>query len=199
MTTRADQANLVNVLSAARRTGTQATISNADSLTRYGRHSHVQNDLELATDGDRDLWMSFYLTRQAAPALGIAGFSSRPDALALVELLGLPLGAIVAVYDEHHGPIIDRRARYIGARWVVAPAYVEVGAVTGEDASIREVERELILDLGSEFAPYQTATSNVTAREPGLQITYAPRMPAGASPVLLPAPTPPLIVEPRDA
>ena len=178
---RADQSNLVNVLSAARRGGTQATVSDSTSLARYGRHSHVQNDLELVNDGDRDLWASFYLTRQSSPALGVADLSTRPDAPTLVRILALSLGAIVRVYDEHHGPVIDRRARWIGARWTVAPSYVEVVGTTGEDASIRRVDRSLVLDLGTEFAPYQTATTNVATREPGLQLAYVPRRPPGVT------------------
>lgn len=177
---RADQSNLVNVLAAARRGGTQAVVTDSASLTKYGRHSHVQNDLELVNDGDRDLWSAFYLTRQSYPALGVAGLSTRPDAPTVAKLLALPLGAIVSVYDEHHGPVISRRARWLGARWTVAPAYVEVNGITGEDASIREVDRSLVLDTGPEFAAYQTGVPvNVTAREPGLQHTFIPKRVAG--------------------
>ena len=95
---------LVNVLAAARRGGTQRTVTDSASLTTYGRHSHVQNDLELASDGDRDLWQDFYLRRQATPARGVAGFTTRPGAAAIAEALGLPFGAIVRVVDEGHGP-----------------------------------------------------------------------------------------------
>lgn len=151
LTTRGDQSDLVNVLSAARRGGTQATRTDTTSLAIYGRHSHVQNDLELATDDERDLWSDFYIIRQANPALGVAGFDTRPASAALSKLLALPLGAIVRVYDEHHGPVIDRRARYVGAKWKVAPSYVEVDAVVGEDASIRQVARQVVIDTPAQW------------------------------------------------
>ena len=151
MATRGDQSDLVNVLAAARRGGTQAVSTDTSSLALYGRHSHVQNDLELATDDERDLWASFYLIRQANPAQGVAGFSTRPDSSALSKLLGLPLGAIVRVYDEHHGPVIDKRVRWLGAKWKVAPAYVEVDVVTGEDASIRQVGRSTLIETPAQW------------------------------------------------
>src|SRR5262245_49164967 len=74
--TRSDQANVVNVLTAARRTGTARTVTDSTSLASFGRHSHVQNDLELADDVTRDAWQDFYLRRQAAPVRGISGFTT---------------------------------------------------------------------------------------------------------------------------
>jgi hypothetical protein len=155
MQMRGDQSDLVNILSAARRTGTQATVQDTTSLALYGRHTHVQNDLELATDDERDLWSNFYLVRQANPVAGIERFTMRPDTEAISALLTLPLGAIVRVYDEHHGPIIDRTNRWLGLKWSVAPDHVEVEAVVGEDASIRQVERSLTIDLPSEWEAAQ--------------------------------------------
>jgi hypothetical protein len=179
MTMRADQGNLVNVLSASRATGTQATVSDADSLALFGRHSHVQNDLQVATDGERDLWMSFYLTRQAYPAIGVNGFSTRPDAPTLAAILAMQLGAIVRIYDEHHGPVIDRTARWLGAKWAIAPAYVELNAIVGEDASIRQVARHRRIDTGDEWlaVPTQGTALNTTAREPGVQLTTITKRP----------------------
>jgi len=181
MSTRADQSTLVNVLAAARRTGTQATVTDTESLALYGRHSHVQNDLELASDGDRDLWQSFYLTRQAAPVRGVGGFTMRPDAAALAQMLGYPMGIIVRVFDEHHGETIDRVARWVGARYTADATGIQVDAITGEDASIRAVTRSRIIDTGAEWLAIQVtpAPVNVTAREPGLQLTNVPRRPAG--------------------
>lgn len=179
LTTRADQSNLVNVLSAARATGTQATVSDDDSVLLYGRKSHVQNDLQVATDGERDLWASFYLTRQANPAVGVAGFTTRPDAPTLSKILALTPGQLVRVFDEHHGPVIDRLARWLGARYAITPGYIEVSAVTGEDASIRQVARHRRIDTGVEWAalPTQGTALNLTAREPGLQLTTIPKRP----------------------
>ena len=179
MDTRSDQAALVNVLSASRRGGTARTVTDSPSLTSYGRRSHVQNDLELADDPTRDLWQDFYLRRQATPARGIAGFLTRPGSAAIKKILPLPFGAIVRVVDSGHGPDIDRPARWIGAHWTIQPHLIELVSVTGEDASIRRVERHLVIDTPTEWASYVTtpAAINVTAREPGLAITTIPPRP----------------------
>lgn len=178
---RADQSALVNVLTAARRGSTAKTVTDTDSLALYGRHTHVQNDLELNTDGDRDLWADFYLRRQASPARGVGGFASRPGAAAIAKALGLNFGAIVRVIDSGHGPDLSWDGRWLGARWQLAPGLVELVATTGEDASIRVVDRSRVIDTGAEFAAANPFGSpvNVTAREPGLQLTFIPQRPAG--------------------
>jgi len=181
LATRGDQSALVNILTAARRGGTARTVTDTTSLTSYGRHSHVQNDLELNTDGDRDLWQDFYLRRQAQPARGIAGFATRPGAAAVVKALGLPFGTLVRVLDSGHGPDIDRTARWIGARWSLQPAVVELTAVTGEDASIRVVDRTTVIDTAAEWAAVPTFGTliNTAAREPGLVVDKLAPYPAG--------------------
>ena len=160
LTTRADQSDLVNVIAAARRGGTQAIRQDTTSLAQYGRHSHVQNDLELATDDERDLWADFYIIRQANPATGVAGFDMRPDAAAIAKLLALQLGAIVRVYDEHHGPVIDAQLRWLGSKWRVTSSYVEVAAVVGEDASIRQVTRHAVIDTPTQWQTAGAAVPN---------------------------------------
>lgn len=181
LTLTADAGDLVNVLAAARRTGTQKTISDAASISKYRPRSHVQNDLELATDGDRDLWSAFYLVRSRSPLQGVGSIVARPGASAIATLLGLPFGGIVHIADQGHGPDVDRRARWLGTRWLAAPGYVEVSATLGQDQSIGPVDRALTIDTGAEWLTYQVtpAPTNVTAREPGLQLTYIPQRPAG--------------------
>ena len=152
--TGADQSNLVNVLTASRRTGTARTVTDSPSLGRYGRHSHVQNDLEMSTDVARDAWQDFYLRRQATPARGVSGFNARPGAAAIAKALGLTFGAIVTVKDEGHGPTINRPARWVGTRWQIQPRLVELLAVTGEDASIRQVDRTVVIDTPAEWQAY---------------------------------------------
>ena len=174
MSMRADAGVMVNVLAAARRGGTQATVTDADSLALYGRHSHVQNDLELATDGDRDLWQSFYLTRQAKPARGVGGITMRPDAAALAQMLGFGMGTIVRIFDEHHGADIDRPARWIGARYSADATGVQVDAITGEDASIRAVDRRRFIDTPGEWASIWRTGINDNLSEPGIRVLHLP-------------------------
>jgi hypothetical protein len=187
LTMRADQSDLVNVLAAARRTGTQRTISDSPSITKYRPHTHVQNDLELASDGDRDLWSSFYLTRSREPAKGVGSITSRPGASAIASLLALPFGGIVLIQDQGHGPDISERARWLGTRWVAQPDAVELTVVLGMDQSITSVARSLVLETGTDWAAYQTtpAPRNAAAREPGIQIAVIPKRPTGAPFALL--------------
>jgi hypothetical protein len=151
LSTRGDQSDLVNILSAARRTGTQRTVTDSPSLVAFGRHSHVQNDLEMATDALRDAWQDFYLRRQAQPIRGVGGFACRPGAAAIAKALALPFGAVVQIKDEGHGPPIDRLARWVGTRWAIQPHLVELVAVTGEDASFKPVARSLAIDTPAEW------------------------------------------------
>jgi hypothetical protein len=168
----ADQSALVNVLAAARRGGTQRTVSDPPSLERYGRHSHVQNDLEVATDGDRDLWQAFYLTRQREPARGVESVSARPGASAIATLLGLPFGGVVHVKDQGHGPDVDVLARWLGTRWTATPSAVLVEAVLGQDQSIAPAQRSLVIDTPAEWSAVTgTGYANVDARnEPGMTV-----------------------------
>ena len=167
---RADQSALVNYLSAARRGGTQATVSDQQSLGLYGPHTHVQNDLELVADGDRDLWSDFYLRRQAYPARGVGGFTTRPGSSAIQKALALPFGAIVRVVDSGHGPDLDRPARWLGAHWNCQPGVIELVTTTGEDASIRMLDRSRSLDTPAQWQaanPFGTLI-NPGYAEPGL-------------------------------
>jgi hypothetical protein len=154
-------------------------VTDSASLTSYGRHTHVQNDLELADDATRDLWEDFYLRRQATPVRGVAGFASRPGSAAIAKALALPFGAIVQVTDSGHGPDIDRPARWIGARWSLRPAVVELTATVGEDASIRVVDRSLVIDTPTEWCTYGpvVAATNATCREPGVSVVTIPARP----------------------
>jgi hypothetical protein len=176
LATRGDQADLVNVLAAARRGGTQTVVQDQTSLAAFGRHSHVQNDLELAADGDRDLWSAFYLTRQAYPVHGIAGFSARPGSAAIAKALGLPFGALVEVIDSGHGPDIDLVARWIGARWTLRPGVIELTSTTAENQAIAPVARATTIDLPSEWAATAPwgLQANLSYREPGLALTNIP-------------------------
>jgi len=179
--TRGDQSNLVNILTASRRGGTARTVTDSTSLASFGRHTHVQNDLELADDATRDLWQDFYLRRQATPVRGVGGFVSRPGSAAIAEALALPFGSIVQVVDSGHGPDLDRPARWIGSRWSLRPSVVELVAVVGEDASIREVDRTLVIDTAAEWAAVPTFGTiiNTAAREPGLVVDKLAPYPGG--------------------
>jgi hypothetical protein len=188
LATRGDQSDLVNVLAAARRGGTQRTVTDTSSLATYGRHSHVQNDLELSTDVFRDAWQDFYLRRQAAPVRGVGGFASRPGAAAIAKALALPFGALVQVKDEGHGPPIDRPARLVGARWKIDPGLVEWVAVTGEDASIKPVARTLRIDTPAEWQTYARQSWNGAGTVNGsFEQDLSGWNPNGASSVTTPA------------
>ena len=201
--TRGDISALVNYLSTSRRTGTARVLSDAASIATFGVHSYVQNDLELAADGDRDLWQDFYLRRQKDPVRGIGGFAAHPGAAAIAKALAMPFGAIVRIVDEGHGPAIDRPARWLGARWSVSPTFVELLGVVGEDASIRLVPRTTTIDTPAQWTATANAgvgpAVNIAAREPGLVVDKIGPMSAGPlSASTRPAePEPPGEPEPR--
>jgi hypothetical protein len=197
LATRGDQSDLVNVLSAARRTGTQRTVTDALSLSTFGRHSHVQNDLEVASDPLRDAWQDFYLRRQAQPIRGVGGFACRPGAAAIAKALALPFGAVVQVKDEGHGPPIDRLARWVGTRWKIEPHRVELVAVTGEDASFKPVTRSMTIDTPAEWEAasmglknggFESGTTGWGTLAPGHTVVATPS--SGAYALQLVAPSP---------
>lgn len=182
-----DPETLINSISAARRTGTGKVFTAPPSIERYGLFTTVQHDLELATDGDRDFWALFFLDRQSDPSRGMRKVQvTDPADLFVSRAAAARFGSVVEYHDDgHYGPPFVYRGRLLGWQWSVSAAEgggpaVIVTLGLGRVAAIGPRPRSLLIDTPAEWSAVTVtpAATNITVREPGLDITYATAQPA---------------------
>jgi hypothetical protein len=141
------------------------------SVARYGPLELAVSDLPLIDDRAALSWAEFVVERSSAPEAEVSSLAFAADSAAADALAAAVTGrARLTLRDDHHGPQLTRRLRYLGHTIDASPSSATVKLLAGEAIDLSPGPRTLRIATAAEWRAYGGAHGywTWTIAEPGI-------------------------------